>query len=316
MYRKFNNKKLLIIFVALLLVVILISIIDNTKGDRSFTKNLVDVDTADITKLEIGSLKDGKTITLEKSSGIWKVKKEGVLYNTDATRLAGVIDLLSKMQPSGVITDSKEKWADYNATDSLGLRVKVFADKKKKADIIIGRFSAKKSNNPYNRNPSFKTYIRPYKEKNVYVVDQLMLMSFTTDFNSYRDHNIVKVNPMDIRKISFEYPADSSFTLENINGVWNIDNMTADSAGVVNYLNSLRNVTHTTFVDNKPLGTPSFKMTVEGNNIIKPIVITSTLMDGKKIIQSSMNNDAFFDAESSDIFNRLFKGKGNFIQKP
>jgi hypothetical protein len=313
MFKKLNNKKLSVLFIVLLLLVALVIIADNKSGGRSFAEDLTPVDTAKVTKVGIVSGKTQGAIQLEKQEKGWKVVQNGKKYDANPKKVNSILDMLTKMQPSGVVADDKETWGQFDVTDSLGTCLEVFAGKKKVADLVIGRFDFKQSNNPYNQGGSFKTFVRPKKDNKVYTINEFLTMTFSTDISGYRNNQVVNVNPGDIAKASFSYPADSSFVLENINGQWMVNGTVADSASVASYLNGLRNKSHSWFVDDKPEGKPEYMITLEGSNMITPVVISAKRVDEKHIVMSNMNIEAYFDGEKSGLFENLFVAKQHFL---
>ena len=110
MFRKVNNKKLSVVFIVLLVIVVILVILDNRKGGRSFTENLVSVDTADIARIEISTGdKNEKVILLEKVDNSWKVSKSGKTYETNKMQINDILGRLANMKPSGVVSDNKDK---------------------------------------------------------------------------------------------------------------------------------------------------------------------------------------------------------------
>ena len=314
MFRKINSNKLTLVFLILLAFVVIIVLIDTKKGKSNFDRDLVSVDTADISKIIISSGKTGEEVILEKN-GSWSVLNEGKKLDVDMRKVSTILDMLAKMQSTGIITNQKEKWAEYDVTDTIASRIQLFKKKKKTDDILIGRFNYTPSNNPYNRQGNFKTYVRLNDSKNVHVVKEFLAMVFTTGINDYRDGKIAKVNPADINKVIVSYPADSSFTLYKENNIWFADGVIADSAKVMNYLNKFINISSKNFVDFNRETSPAYSLTIEANNTLQPVIID--VYPGKEgddmVVHSSLNKEAYFSGNGSGLLKRLFIGKAGLL---
>lgn len=313
MFKKLNNKRLSVLFLGLLALVVLVAIMDNIKGGRSFTDNLVPADTSNVTKVAIMAAQGANELIIENVGGQWKAGSGEKMYAANMNKVNSILNLLTRMKPTGVVADNKDLWGEYNVTDSAGVKVKVYEGKKVVADLIIGRFNYKPSNNPYNRTGTFKTYVRPRKDKKVYAVNEMLTMEFSSDLNAYRNNSLTKVNPEDISKVSFVYPSDSSFVLEKNNGKWMLNGLLADSAAVANYISGFRNKTHSFFIEDKPAKPAQYKITIEGNNIVNPIILSSTNIEEKMAVMTSQNLEAVFDGDKSALFSNLFARKQQFI---
>jgi len=319
MFRKLNIKTLSVIFVLLLALVVLIFIIDSKKGGRTFPDNLVKVDTAEITGIEISQGNIDNKIELVKDGNDWKLNLDGKMVGADKSKMNNILDLLTKIKPTGLVTEDKGRWEEYQLTDSLATRVKLFVKNKKKADLMIGKFDYKQGNNYGNygnQRPAgiFKTFVRNYKEKEVYTVKEFLRFSFSSDVNSYRDPTVVKLNPEDLTKISFFYPSDSSFVMTGENGNWMVDGLQADSLSVANYIRSFSNLTNAAFTGEEPNGEPMYKAILEGNNIVEPVVVSAySINDSTFLVRSSMNKDATFRVDNDGLFNRIYASSKKFL---
>ena len=168
MSRKSNQSRnrLALIFLVLLALVIIIQVRNNKKGDRSFNPQLVEFATEEIRSISIYSESSGdQPYVLTQSNDNWTIDYQGKSYDADNDMVDNMISELSGLTAIQKVAATKDKWADYDVTDSTGVRVVVQGDKKSLGDVYIGRFSY----NQATRKP--KTFVRVNKEKDVFAVE-------------------------------------------------------------------------------------------------------------------------------------------------
>ena len=247
MFRKINNKLLVSIFVVLLVLVALVEFMDSRKGNRTFKSDLVEVVANEVTSIEIyPKAANGNQIKLFKENDLWKVESGGKKFNADQSTAGRLISELNNMKPKSVAATAKESWEKFEVTDSLGTAVKLFNGSDILADVVIGKFS-------YSEPRNMTSYVRLADDKGVYGVEGMLGMSFNRNINSFRDKTIIKSNKSDWTKLTFNYPADSSFVLEKKGENWMIGEMETDSASVVQYFNQIASLSDGSFANEKPL---------------------------------------------------------------
>ena len=111
------------------------------------------------------------------------------------------------------------------------------------------------------------TNVRPVDEKVVYVVEGFIKMSIQPNIDTYRAKTLCAIKNENITKLSFDYPGQDKFTLQNQNGKWYLDGVETDSTNTARYLLKFGRLTSNNFVDDfQPSGTPTHMLTIEGNN--------------------------------------------------
>jgi hypothetical protein len=74
MFNKLSNKTLLILFIILLVIVAAFLFYDSKHGERSFRKDLVNIDTSKVTSINIyPKSTDHKLVKIFKEGNYWKV---------------------------------------------------------------------------------------------------------------------------------------------------------------------------------------------------------------------------------------------------
>lgn len=307
MFRKINNKLLISVFVVLLAFVVIVELLDLRKGNRTFKSDLVEVKTEDVSSIELyPKAVSGNLIRIFRENDVWKVESDGKVYNADGQGASRMITELNGIKPKSVAATGKERWSQFEVTDSLGTRVKLLSGNKVLADIIIGKFSFAQPN-------TMTSYVRLNGDKEVYGVDGMLAMTFNRNLNSFRDKTIIKSNKTDWTKLSFSYPADSSFVLEKKDNKWMIGDMQADSAKVAQYFTRIANLTDGSFANAKPLIAPTHRLTIEGNNMMPKVEVTGYYTDPDNfVLESNQNPDTWINSKTTA--NKVFVSVMELIQ--
>lgn len=326
MFKKLNIKILVIILVVLVAIYFLTDLLGD--NDRSFKSQIVEVDTAKVTDIYINIPKDKAEISLTRTGGTtdWSVESGGQKFPADAGVVKNILSQFADLKPERVAATSKEKWGQYEVSDSAGTRVKLKNGKTELVDIYVGKFSYTQppqqpgqQQNPYQQQRGKMTsFVRLADETKVYAVEGFMKMSYQKDMNSYRNKSLLKVNKDDVSRLVFSYPGNVTMTVaKNESGKWQMNGMPADSTKTVRYLNKIAKLTSSNFIDPS---TPKnsiggYKLNIEGNNFtpveINAIPTPDTLV--KYIITSSINPDAEFDGTKGKLFEKVFVTETEFL---
>jgi hypothetical protein len=309
MFKKLNFKTLAILFGVLLVLVVLMQVFKNRGSERNFNSQFISVDSAKITSFVIKARGAKDEIKISKSGSYWTFTNNGKTLKAEKGIMEGMVAEIMNIKAERIAATDKEQWAALEVTDSASTRVKVYEGEKLTADFLVGKFS-------YQQNPQkFTTYVRPYGEDFVYAVSGFLAMTFNKDVNDLRDKTLVNVNSSDITKISFSYPADSSFILALDKNAWTINGEKADSGKVVEYLNTISHLTSYNFVgESVSQANQAFAVNIEGKNFqpvnIKAFATPDTTV--RHIVTSNMNPDARFDGSKSDLLKQVFASAKKF----
>lgn len=235
------NQRLLGVFTLLILLYLASGWIQGRKGaSRVLSASLIYLDTAAINRIEIE--KQGQTLFLTRSGKEWRIRtddeKEVPAVND---RISSMMGSLMHLVPTRIAANDPAKWRDYQV-DSSGTRIRLLEGGVEKADLMIGRGGMEGQ-------MAFYTYVRPYDQNNVYVIENFSGSSVSADATRYRDRNILSVTPDSVHQLTFDYRDEEGFTLFRSDSVWNIDGEEADSAAVADYLKELRRITGSEFAD-------------------------------------------------------------------
>lgn len=310
MYKKMSTTKLAIIFVILLVIVFAVNFFNGESKQNTFKSIIVNVDTSKVSKITIYPKDKSKnSVTLIKDSKGWNINDNGKTISADLNAIMGMLATLQEIKPTRVAAMNKDKWTDYEVTDSAAVRVTASdANNNILCDLYIGKFSYQQPKNPYQRQGTMSTYVRLKGEDEVYCTEGFLSMTFNADINSLRNKTLISSAPENFKKLQFTYPADSSFTLEKLNDKWTVNGMIADSAKVANYLNSISNLNSSAIVENNTgIITPSYSMKIEGDNMIGlELKAFPTDSINGFIINSNFNPDTYFGGNQNGLFNKAF----------
>ncbi len=318
MLKHISSIKMIGILVALLLVYLGVEFFGGKSRSKSFKSELVEIDTAKVTKMLIDA--KGKSLELTKENNQWKVSiGSGKYAEAQKSDVKKALSSLLSIKPSRIAAKNPDKWKEYQV-DSAGTRVQVFEGGENTLDLVIGRFgfdqqSMQRQHQMGGRGmPDFYTYLRLENENEVYVADNFMGMSISTDSNGFRNKKLLSLTTNDISEIKFSYPADSSFVLSKMDSVWSIHGNKVDSTATASYLSGLRNITNSNFVDDVPasaLVSPTVSMAIKRNGQADIMVKAFQHPTHKWIINSSENPSAYFADET--LIPKLFVGSEKLL---
>ena len=303
------------ILVILIVFTIVITVSDNKKEKGNFRSILTDINTSDITGIEIISSEvDGKFSIMRNEKDQWEIMKNNERFTAQQDLVSNFLYNFSNISVKQVVANSSQRWELYHVNDSLGTRVTLYKGSEVLSDLIIGRIAFSQSRNPSQQYPDAVSYLRPADEVSVYSVDGMLAMTISRDANDFRDGHIVKCETENVTRIAFTYPGDSSFVLTRAETLWQIGDLIADSANTQNYLNNIRRFSNRNFEPLTVTGdqTAGFEMIIEGNNMETIKIKAFPAEENDYYVSSTINKETLFKLGNSE-FERLFRGKSYFI---
>lgn len=324
MIRKFSTLKLGGIFILLLIVVLAVEYYEEDAQSGTFRQSLSNINIDKVSSIVIyPKSKNPKEISLIKKNEKWFVKLiDDKLFNADEENVKQAIIQLAGLKPSNLSANDPAKWNEFQV-DTTGTRVKVYEEGNNTLDIILGRFSYKGQQQQqmygmYGKQPEMYSYVRLTNENEVYSVEGFLDMSFNRVSDYWRDQKIVNGKSDNWKKLTFSYPADSSFVLEKKENNWFYDVFVkTDSALVTKFLKQMEYISHSFFVNDvelASLGKETFKLTIESDNDPAIQVNAYTHNVHEWIITTNLNEGTIFSAKTSDdAFKKLFPSKMEII---
>lgn len=323
MSKRFNNKRLVYILGALVAVLLLTLLLKVPSKNATLKSTITEFDTAAVSKIVIiPRPEDGPSFEFIKENGNWTIRQGDVVSKPVEWAVKNIFDQLGSLRPQSLEAVDEAKWKDFDLTDSLARRIRLLnSGGKILADVMIGKFNYREVQNPYNPygggNIEGTSYVRNFGEKEVYSVDGFLSINFSGSFSDWRDKSMIRFNKEDILRITFRYPADSSYTLIRDGNKWFANNIEADSATVVHYLTMLSRTDGQEFNDGyTPRGEPVFILNAEGNNLTAFTVRCYESEEADKyILNSGQNPEVYFKNAADQVHNDIFVPWKHFIKK-
>ncbi len=319
MLKNISSVKLIGVLVLLVLVYFGVRFFSGKSRSKSFKAEIVEIDTAKVTKVVIDA--KGDNLELVKENNVWKVSiGDGKYADAQKSSVKSALNSLLTIKPSRIAAKDPGKWKEYQV-DSAGTRVQVFEGSKNTLDLIVGRFGFDQQAMQQQQMmggrgmQQFYTYVRPNDENEVYVAENFMGMSLNAKSSDYRNKQLLSLTTDSISSIQFNYPADSAFLLAKVDSNWTIFGDKADSASVAKYLSGIRYVNNSNFVDDVPptaLVSPTVSMKISQNGKADIEVKAYQHPTHKWIIHSSENPASYFADEK--LIEKLFVGSETLLK--
>ena len=310
MSKKKTNKILIYVLLILFVAVAANQVIKSKKGERTFKSELTAFSADEVTSISIFTKANNfEEMKMIRDGDDWSLTFGDKEYSADPDMSSNIANDLGKLKAHGVIAKKKDKWAEFDVSDSTGVRVVVQGAKKELCNVLIGRFSYDQSSQKAS------TFVRLTGEDEVYPVEGYLGMVFNRDINSFRNKSLFRGNQNDLTRISYTYPGDSTFSLSKIENNWVIGDVATDSTLTAKFLTDISYLVGSTFVDTfNPADATyqSFTMTLDGNNMSSVIITGYRNEEGYSVIESSLNPGAYLDATAGGLFDKVFVGEGLF----
>jgi len=316
--KSLNNKKLLIVLITLVTVFVLSRLFRSPGLERNLPESLITADTSKIDVIRLSARNEnGKQMEFKREGNRWTVDMGGRTSAAEPAAVTGMLNYLSGVKPTRIVTGKKDKWKTYDVTDS-STHVVAMSGKDILAEAWIGRTDFTPSAGGDMQNPfaggglgSPFTYVRVAGSDQVYTVDGFLESAFNRSFSDWRNKALVRVKSADISRVRFDY-ADSAFAAELKNGKWMIDGSAADSAAMSNFISSLEFRNATGFADDFQASTPSLSIEIAGTQGALA-VLKAWIRDSDYVITTSQQPGTFFTVDKRDV---LFARKESLMGKP
>ncbi len=302
MFAKYSTKSLLITFLILLGIVSFFLIKDSLQGDRTFPKSIISIDTSKVTAIEIyPRITNHKAVKIIKKGNSWVLD---LANNQTAlvpiSKVKNILSQILSIKPESVASMDRNEWKDFNV-DTSGTLVKVYEGSNNSLSLVIGKFI-------YKQPQSMSSYIRVNSDKDVYLTNGFLDLTFNHTADYFRDNTVINDDYENWNKLTFTYPADSSFQLIRKNNLWTINGKPTDSTSTIKYLQSISNLSQYFYVNNPSnlqLGKAKYVLTIQ-SSALGVINVFAYSTNNKLIINSSQNSSSYFDGDKENFWQKLF----------
>jgi hypothetical protein len=299
--KRSKNTILLIALIILLGGFVLSRVFRSPSLESNLDEDLLALDTSRITAIHINPTVEKGEIKLIRAGKSWQLERDQEKARVEVSQVKNALGSIREIHPERLVTRKREKWSDYNV-DTTGTNIRVYTGPNDLTEFWVGKTSGG------------ATTVRLEGEENVYEVKETLDRNFNKAFAGWRDKSFLKVEPDKVTKVTFQYPADSSFVLEKSNGKWNIGNVQADSVKVQNYLNRFRSQNLSEFADDfTPTGLPVWVVTLYQNSATTLELKGWNTEDNRWVVTSTIQPDVFFKSDNESLMDQLFAGKKRFL---
>lgn len=305
-----NIKKLSIILVVIIGVLIGLRFFKDDNRSKGFESDLIEIDTAAVSRILIESSTD--TVDLNQTEAGWEAKLDnGKFVPVVLGNIKTTLETFLTIKPSRVVSKSPDKWAEYQVDEEKGTRLRVFQGGDKVVDLVIGTIgflqNEQKGNNPYQQQRQrYFSYARLYGDNSVYVCEDFLSFNISKETKQYRDNRLINLNVDSTEQITFMYPADSGFTLQQLAKTWTLNGEIIPTDTVKQVLEKIAYLNSTNFEDDwRPEGqTPTHTILIQSTNQPdQEIQIFDNL--GQSIFYSSLNPTNYFKDLDNDLTQKL-----------
>lgn len=309
--KKLSNKILLAGLVVLVGIFAASRFFRSPGLESNLRKDLLTLDTAKIDEIKILPSKERtEELRLVREGNLWKVIKGTRQEPASKTSVKNLLSSLN-MVAQQMVSRKKEKWEEFNVgTNST--HVTVFNEGNKLADFHVGKLGF--TQNSSGGFGGSYTYVRLSDEDQVYSVDGFLEPTFNSTFNDWRDKTLSKLKKEDVIKLSFNYPADSSFVVEKRDSVWYTAADRVDPSKIENLLNLLAAKYASEFADGfTPSSPPTATLQVDSKagNLLK---IEAWKKDESEwILSSSQQKGIYFSDKGSSVTKDVFVGRKKLL---
>ena len=304
-----------VILAALILVTVVVSVFDNKKEAGNFRSVIADVNIDEVDRVDITLPGEEETFTLRKIDvDQWELLKGRDKYPAESSSVSNLLSEATGIKVKQVVAKDRDKWGEYNVNDSLGTTLRMFQDKDLLSGLVVGRMSFSQPRSPYQRQPDAFTYLRVEDDEMVYSTEGMLSMIVSRGADYFRNASITRLSKENMNRVSFNYPADSSFVLAKNDSIWKINGIPVDSTETANYLNTLSNFSNRNFASEADIEgrSPEFNIRIEGDNM-EAISIEAWPgnNDNEYFVTSSQNIGSVFSLNGQQ-FERLFSAEKYF----
>ena len=174
-------------------------------------------------------------------------------------------------------------------------------------DLVIGRGNMQGQQ-------TFVTYVRPFDENNVYVIENFSGSSVSPSSANYRNKTVLTTAIDSIHMLDFDYADDSGFVLTRVDGEWLLNDSAPDSSRLEDYLEGLVRVTSSAFVDqSRPATTdqPSASLTIRAHGAEDIFLRLYGESGETQLLHSSQNPDNYF--ADTAVIKKVFVDRETFL---
>lgn len=312
---KWNNKILFSVLIGLAAVYAGKTYLRQNNTDTALSVNHFAVDTLAISKIEIHKPRVDQRILFSKNAEQWEVSNGTKQSEINRTAFSNLLNELQKLKVERLVSKSKEKWKDYELTDSLATKVLIGNSKtKKNKTIFIGKTNYNPPTNQYGQyRMSGTTYVRMAGDPKVYAVASMLSNTFNRDFSAWRNSQFLKFDTKSVTSLLFDYSEKQKFALRKKDSVWHLDQNTIDKDKVSSFLSKIAYQNSTKFADAfQPNQAVFASVTIQTKDQELAKINAYQFDSNRYYLHSSQRPNVYFESDSVGLYKQIFVGKNKF----
>lgn len=205
------TKTLSLIFSIAVVLLLLQLFIGGAEESEIFRGDLVSTTPSQVNRITFNQHTDTSFVELEKIDGTWEVHANNETFVADSQKIKVALREWNSMEVEALVTRDPTKHTRYRV-DSTGSLITLYDGDQQLDQVIVS--SSQVPGSPGD------IYVRIPGDDRVFTVNGLNRSSIETNFNYWRDLTVWRVPERSITEIRFNYPADSSFTIQRVNEIW------------------------------------------------------------------------------------------------
>lgn len=298
-------KRLVITTLILLLIAVFLLIYDGMTGVRSLKESLSDIDTTQVTGIEVFPRAGGNKIVIKREKGgAWKLAlNDGRKTPVEGDAVISMLSAISKLKPSALISKSPENFKEY-LVDDKGARVKLYDGSEMLLDLVIGKFASVDGKD-------YVSYVRLKASEEIYEVQGMLDMVFASKEDELLIKEVTGVITDGLKEISVTAVDNKPFVISR-NQSWMIDGEKADSSKILRFISDLSLLRLRILPEIKPDGIQILNRTEIRRTNGKDIILTGGIKNGRSVITVSGYEEFVFDGTREGADTLIFKDRGNF----
>jgi Domain of unknown function (DUF4340) len=309
-----KQKHLLLILIILLVVYIAFEMLDS--GEKNYKVEFQTFDTSLVDKFILTPrLEINNELIFTKDKNTWSVESNGKTYQAEYDYISNLIADFNEIKTIRVAANKESQWKRHHVTDSLGIKVRLFASDKKVFDIIVGKFSPIANNNSLGTMQGIDgiSMVRIEGKETVYSVASFMSISLSRSLNDFRNQTLLNLNPLEISEMSFKSDSEN-YSIIKKDSLWTISGEEISEKKMKEFLNESTKIYSPDFMDgfiperDNPDCSVKFTLNNDENHYL--INLYKTENQDEMILKSSVNNSYF--KVKKDIWEKIFKEKSFF----
>ena len=274
---------------------------------RSFREVLLRVDTGALRSFAIAPAlwKKVDTLRFRREPDGWSVTTHGKTVMTDAVPMHELLDNFRDLRVMRLVGAFGKVDPHYEIADSSADHLLIDTpDGRQELLVGQGRGGA----------DAF-TYMSMPPDINVYAVHGKLGVLMDNTAVDWMPKQLVVGNPANWLRVTFTFPTDTGYTMENDGGHWSIAGVRCDSVKVIDYLESLAHSRGQRVVDPADTlnATPSFRLVVVDATRPAPIVVSVLAKVDHYIVRSSINPGIVMPFDNARELPRMFRPRGVFL---